>query len=109
MELDILERLMLNSILPAQGNIVTLKIVQELKMVLAFSEEEVKEHTIEQLEGNSGVKWNPKSNEYTKDIPIGPRAMSIIVEELERRNEAKELEADFISLYDKFMEDNLIK
>ena len=106
MELNILERLMLNSILPAQGNIVTLKIVQELKMMLAFSEEEIEEHEIDKLDDNKGIKWNPESNEYVKDIPIGPRAMSVIVEELERQDKAKELTADFISLYDKFMEDN---
>lgn len=109
MELTIHERLMLGTILPAQGNIVTLKIVQELKMVLGFSEEEIGEHKIEDVENDGmkvGVRWKPESNEWVRDIPIGPKAMSVIVEELERRNEAKELVADFISLYDKFMEDN---
>ena len=104
MELTILERLMLNGILPAQGNIFTLKIIQELKMALAFSEEEIEEHEIAKLEDNRGLKWKPESNEWVKDISIGPKAMSVIVEELERRNEAKELTAEFISLYDKFME-----
>lgn len=104
MELDILERLMLMSVLPAQGDITTLKIVQELKLAIGFSEEELEEHSI--VFGGERVDWNPESNEYVKDIPIGPRAMSVIVEELERRNEAKELTADYISLYGKFMEDN---
>jgi len=104
MELTIRERLMLNSILPAQGDIVTLKIVQELKMALAFSEEEIAEHDI--VTSDEGVRWNPESDEYVRDISIGPRAMGVIVEELERLNNAKELTANFISLYDKFMEDN---
>lgn len=104
MDLAILERLMLMSILPAQGDITTLKIVQELKLAIGFSEEELEEHSI--VFSGERVDWNPKSNEYVKDIPIGPRATSVIVEELERKNTAKELTSDFISLYDKFMEDN---
>jgi len=102
MELNILERLMLMSILPAKGNITTVKIVRELKLAIGFSEEELEEHQI--VFSGERVDWNPESNEYVKDISIGPRATSIIVEELERRDKAKELDADLISLYDKFME-----
>ncbi|GAG40550.1 unnamed protein product, partial [marine sediment metagenome] len=42
-------------------------------------------------------------SEYSKEIPIGPKAMTLIVGELEKRNEEKTLVADFISLYEKFM------
>jgi len=87
-----------------QGDITTIKIVQELKLAVGFSEEELKEHQIVYTDGR--VDWNLESNEYVRDISIGSRAISVIVEELERKNTAKELTSDFISLYDKFMRDN---
>ena len=99
MELNILERLMLGSVLPQQGDIVTLKIVQDLKLALAFNEEELADHNISNE--NDRVTWNPESSEYVKDIPIGPKAMSLIIEELETRSKDKVLVPDFISLYDK--------
>lgn len=101
MELNILERLMLGSVLPQQGNIVSLKIVQDLKLAVAFTEEEITEHNINNEDGR--VTWKPESSEYSREIPIGPKAMSLIVGELEKRNEEKTLTADFISLYEKFM------
>ncbi|GAG42481.1 unnamed protein product [marine sediment metagenome] len=101
MELNILERLMLASILPEQGDIVTLKIVQDLKLALAFNEKEVADCEIDNKDKR--VTWNPEKSEYVKEIPIGPKAMSIIIEELETRDKDKTLVADFISLYDKFM------
>ena len=101
MELTILERLMLGSILPPQGDIVTLKLVQDLKMEIAFTEDEIAKHGISNKDDR--VDWNPEASEYVKEIPIGPKAMSLIVGELEKRNEEKTLSADFISLYEKIM------
>lgn len=103
MELNILERLMLASILPEQGNIITLKIVQDLKLAMAFTEEEIEDCGIS--DENDRVVWNPDKSEYVKEIPIGPKAMSLIVEELETRDKDKTLVADFISLYEKFMDE----
>lgn len=102
MKLTILERLMLNSILPQEGNIVTLKIVQDLKRETAFSEEEIAEHEINPQEDR--VEWNPESNDYVKDIPLGPQAMKTIVETIEELNSEEKLTADFITLYEKFMD-----
>ena len=101
MELNILERLMLGSILPQQGDIVSLKIVQDLRMALAFTEEEVADYEINNEDDR--VVWNPEASEYSREVPIGPKAMTLIVGELEKRNEEKTLVADFISLYEKFM------
>jgi hypothetical protein len=102
MELNILERLMLASILPEQGDIITLKIVQDLRLGMAFNEEEIADCGISNE--NDRVTWNPEKTEYVKEVPIGPKAMSLIIEELESRDKDKTLVADFISLYDKFME-----
>ena len=99
MELNILERLMMASVLPQQGDIVTLKVVQDLKLALAFNEEEIADCGISNE--NDRVTWNPEASEYVKEIPIGPKAMSLIIEELETRSNDKVLVPDFISLYDK--------
>ncbi len=101
MELNILERLMMASVLPQQGDIVTLKVVQDLKQALAFNEEEIADHNISNEDDR--VTWNPEASEYVKEIPIGPKAMSLIIEELETRSNDKVLVPDFISLYDKIV------
>ena len=102
MKLTILERLMLISVLPQEGNILTVKIVQDLKADASFSEEELEEHEIVLSDGR--VDWNPESNEYIKEIPFGPQAMKVIVESLEKLNSEEKLTEDFITLYEKFME-----
>lgn len=104
MKLTILERLMLSGSLPREGNIVTLGILEELKRDTAFSEEEIAEHEIKFLEDR--VAWKPESNEYVKDIPMGPEAMALIRKTLEELNSQEKLTADFITLYNKFMADN---
>lgn len=102
MDLTILERLMLASVLPEEGNILTVKIVRNLKSEIAFSEEELEEHKMTKREG--GVAWSPDSMDYVKEIPIGPQAMKVVVESLEKLNSEEKLTEDFITLYEKFMD-----
>lgn len=100
MELSVIERIALLSILPAEGDITTLRIVQNLRNALSFSEEEFKDFEIMSTDG--GIRWN-RSKEVPKEITIGVKARSIIEDSLEKLNREKRLRADFIPLYDKFL------
>jgi hypothetical protein len=119
MELTVKERLQLASVLPPTGNITTLRIVRQLKEKLSFSEEEHKEFQIRDAgepldwmkpdaEGNKpvcpqgSIAWN-EEKERPVDIPIGEKAMDVIVEALKAANERGQLTLDMIDLYDKFV------
>lgn len=103
MELSVGERLVLLSVLPVEGDFVTLKIVRDLRGDLSFSEEELKELGIVQSEGM--VQWADGKN-TTKDVPIGEKATDIIGDALKKLNEAKILREEHIPLYEKFIEKN---
>jgi len=102
MKLNLSERCALLSILPAQENIAVLRIVKDLRMALAVTEDEYKEFEIVQ-NGNS-ITWNAKGKEE-KEIPIGEKATDICVDALKEASRTKKLTEQHISLYDKFIKE----
>ena len=100
MKLNVFERLILLQVLPKEGNFVTLKIMRDLRMALAPSQEEINEFEIKQ-EGEQ-VLWNTKGKEE-REIKIGEKATDIIIESLKKLNEEKKLTDQHFSLYEKFV------
>ena len=98
MKLNILNRLMLLSILPKEGNFVTLKITRDLQNELAFNEEEIKECTIEQTD--KGCFWQ---KEIDKDVEFGEKATEIVKEKLLELDKNRKLSMDMLSLAEKFI------
>ena len=102
MELNLKERLMLLNIMPKHGDITTIRIIQDLQRSFAPTEEEFAEFEIKQ-EGNH-YSWGDKGNK-PKEIKIGAKGLDIIRGELKRLDKAKQLTADHVDIYKKFMED----
>lgn len=100
MKLDVRERLVLLSVLPQEGNFITLKVLRKLKEVLSFSEEEIKQYNFVQNEDK--VTWDDKA-EQSKEIEIGEKAIDIIKEALKKLDEQKKLRDEHFSIYEKFM------
>jgi len=100
MELTILERIILLSILPAQANYVTYKIVQNLKSELSFTEQEIKEWKIK--EDNGRVTWE-SAKATVKTVAIGDKMEEIIREALKKLDEAGKVNSENVGLYEKFM------
>ena len=100
MKLNLLERLMIQSILPKEANFVTLKIMNNLRQSVAPSEEEYKEFEIRQDEGR--VIWNSKGNEE-KEIEVGEKATDVIKGALEKLDKEKKLTQDLFTLFEKFV------
>ena len=98
MELTILERLTLLGILPAEGNFVTMKIIQRLRLALSFTEAEVEKHSIVITESN--VAW--KDEVGPVNIPIGKVAHETIVKALEKLNTDDKVSERHITLFEKF-------
>lgn len=102
MKLNIFERINLLSILPMQGDFMTLKIIRQLREGLSFTEEEHKVLKFKQLD-DGRVSWDAKATKE-KDIRTGNKARSIIREVLEGLNKEKKLRDEHFTLYEKFIE-----
>ena len=102
MKLNLPERIEALQLLPEQGSFATLKIVNDLRMSLAPTEEETEKFEIRQ-EGNQ-IFWNPKANTIEVDIEMGNKAIDIIKDGLKKLDETEALGARHITLYEKFVE-----
>jgi hypothetical protein len=98
MKLNVLDRITLMGILPAEGNYMTFKILAELKLKLAFSENELKEFKIEEKDGR--IFWQKSED---KEVEIGEKAKEIIKESLKKLDEAGKINEHNVSLYEKFI------
>lgn len=99
MQLNIKNRIVLLGLLPAEGDITTLKIVRQLREALSFTEQEHEDCRIVQSGGQ--ITWNPEADPK-KDIPIGSKARKVIEDAFTKANQAKKLTADHIDLYELF-------
>ena len=100
MKLNLLERLKVLQILPAEGNFATLNIVKTLRESLAPTEKEFKDFGI--VEKDGAISWNEKGREEI-EIEIGEKATDIIVEALKKLDEENKLTAHHLSIYQKFV------
>jgi hypothetical protein len=98
MNLSVLERIITLSVLPKEGDYATLRILQNLRMSLAFTEEEVKEWSIVSQDGRTTWAMNGET-----DIPIGEKATDIIVHALKHLDKEKKLIENAMSVYEKFI------
>ena len=100
MLLTIRERLILQSILPQEGDILILRVLRELQKELGFTEEELAQYKFVQAEGK--VTWD-NTVEQNKEIEIGRKANDIIVLALSKLNEQKKLKMEHLDIYEKFI------
>lgn len=98
MELTVAERLMLLGLLPAEGDLTTLRIVRELREALSFDEAEHARLALRQ-EGDR-VLWTDDGG--TKAVDIGAKARRLIADKLEQMNSDGKLTEQHLSLCDKF-------
>jgi len=100
MELSVLERLMALGALPAEGDYATLKILNQLKLSLSFSEKEIADWGIVSDLENNRTTWTVPG---ITEIPIGEKATDILVASLKKLNKEKKLNTDMMTLYEKFI------
>jgi hypothetical protein len=99
MELTILERLMILNLdtLPKVGNIVTMRVKQQLLNDVGFKEDEIKNFGI--VQENDQVRWN--NDAKAAEIEIGPEAKKLLVDALEK---SESLSDAYVALYDRLQE-----
>ena len=101
MELGVGDRIVLLAILPTEGDILTVRIIHDLKQALSFSEGEHKSLQIK-MEGDK-ITWDGADG--AKEIPIGPRAHTLIAETLEGLDKEEKITEDHLGLWEKFVDD----
>ena len=107
-KLTILERLMLVVVLNSdqiRSDIVGLKLKRKLAEDCSFTSEEITKYEI--VSSGKGTTWSDEFKNETKEIEVPDYLNTIIVERLQKMNEQKQMVEDFISLYEKFI-DNVI-
>jgi len=97
-ELSVVDRVVLLSILPESGTFVTMKVVRQLRDALHFNEEEIAEFGLKQ-EGTA-VTW-----ETSRAVPIeiGPVAHKIIADALKALDAEERVTDREFSLYERFV------
>ncbi len=105
MDLSIIERLLLLPILPAEGNLTTLRIARKLRESLSFSEKEHEDYESKQ-EGNE-IKWNVAGQQYVKDVEIGPKALVMVEDALRKLDKDGKVTNIHLILFDKFKVEEL--
>lgn len=112
MLLTIEERMSLNAVLPEKGDMVTLRVIQELKTALlprapgAGRDDEGSEFDLEIKTGEGGAtsyQWNMLKEEPL-EVPISLAAFGLVRQELTRLDESKDLTPKLMPLYVKFVE-----
>ena len=101
MKFNVLERVMLMSILPKSFNFADYRILTELKTAASFSEKEQK--ALGMTQGEDQINWKV-TDSPDKEIVVGKRATEIVVASLKKLDEAEQLNDQLISLYKKFIE-----
>jgi len=99
-ELGVKERLQLLTILPTEGDAITLRIIQDLRRELSFTEEETERFQI--VANGQTVNWN-RELEIPKAVEMGPKALGLIRERLSELSESKKLLLDYLPLYEHFV------
>lgn len=106
-KLNVLERIVLMGILPANASYSNYKIITELKAALSFSEKELKKFGIrdvmDEKTGQGRTVWAATANNEFKDIQMGEKVKEIIVAELQKLDKEGKINQDNISLYEKFV------
>jgi len=127
--LTVFERLMLQSILPQEGDFVTLKLVRKLRETLAFDEREIKEIDFKTnwrcpkcqkvelsaevikcldcgvyMQSAGAVTWDEeKALKIVKDIHLGDKMLALCSSILKKLSDEKKMSEQHMSLYEKIV------
>lgn len=101
MELTVKERFLLLMLLPAEGNISTIRIVHNLRQALALTDEEYSKFGVEK--NGDEIRWRQDVPQVAA-VEISPRAFVIIQDALKDLNAKSKITEELIPLWEKFVE-----
>jgi len=98
MRLTVLERMISMGLLPAEGDILTLRIRAKMIDKIGLTAEEFKEYEVVQANGN--VKWR-NDLPQEKEIDLDPAEIGLLKDALKKKNDDKKLTPEMVGLYEK--------
>ena len=101
MKLSVVERVLVQGLLPEKGTFTNLKLIRKAKEALSFTEEEHKLLNFQQ--NGDQLTWNEGSVGEV-DIELGEIVTEMVKKELKKRDEKEELLPQQESIYSKFIE-----
>ena len=102
MKLNLIERILINNLLPRQDcYFTTLIVVQDIDKKVIVNQQELVDFEIKTDE-NGDLKWNKKGDEYEVDIDFTDLEKTIIKEQLEDLNKRKKLNLNYIRIFKYF-------
>ena len=107
MRLTVAERMALLDMLPVQGNIVTLRLLTELKLKVALSEEELTKYEVKQVKEKDGrvfIQWAPEFDKLRVDIPISDHEKGVVIRTIMQLDSQSQLTVHSLPLYDYFVD-----
>lgn len=99
MKLDIIQRILIFSVLPKEGTLLTMKTLKQLKDKVIFSEEEIKKFNL-RIEDNKYL-WDLDKNEPV-DIEITEEESKLVVEGIKDLDKQGKITEDFLELCELF-------
>lgn len=96
---SVIDRALIMQLLPAEENVLTLRIIRKIKDEIGFSEEELKQ--IKMVDGGNISKQQTLP---AKEIEIGEKGFDVIATALKQLNDRKKLTELHIPLYERFVE-----
>jgi hypothetical protein len=85
--------------LPKEGDLTTIRIVNELRETLSFTEEE---HALLNFQqGDNQLRWNDNAVP-DKDVDVGMKAMEVIHKAIKELDNSKKLTPEHIAIIDEF-------
>jgi len=103
MELTVLERLVIQGLLPKEGNYTTLKLLRECREALSF--DDLENRRLEFFQDGDQVRWNETAGrDIVKNIEFGEVMKLEIIASLKKLEEEKKLRDEHFTIYEKFVE-----
>ena len=102
MELTVLERMVLQSLLPKESDYTTLKLVRIAREELSF--DDIENQKLKFVQDGDQVRWNENTDVKDKEIEFGEVVTLMIVAELKKLEGEKKLKDEHFTLYEKFVE-----
>lgn len=102
MKLKLLDRAMLPTVLPKEGNLVTIRIVKDIVSKVDLTQKDFVSYDIKPLE-SGGLTWDNKYNDVTFDIDFTELEVNEIKKALKVLDETNKLNTYLLGLVDIFL------
>ena len=101
MKLGVFDRLILLSVLPREGDLISLRVVLDLQTALGFTEAEHKR--LQFKKGKDGETLWRRAADRKREFKLGEKAQEIILGRFKELEEQKKLLVDHVPIYERFL------